>query len=375
MAGVINFFGYIQFLVQSPTKISAPGTGALKWFMRFFGLFVESLELEQVLVTLLGVLLGCREELGSSLGELAGQTAVARLVHQELLVTAGRLLAVESEGLLCVRIESEQIPVTALDSLLHLLLAVLHTALDAVHLAGGVSDDEGRALVSLGLGDSLEGLDLVCAHCDLCNVDVTVGHSDLGERLGLDFLTGSRELSDLTDVGSLGGLSAGVGVNLGVEDEDVDVLTGGENMVDAAEADVVCPTVAAEDPDGLLVEVILLCEDLLGSVAACAVCLDDGEKTLCGLLVVVAVVIGGEVILSGLLELVALSVLSNCFDALLQVVTDLLLAEVDAEAVLSVILEEGVCPCGTLAFLVDGVGRSCSRAAPDGRAAGSVGAE
>ena len=25
MAGVINFFGYIQFLVQSPTKISAPG--------------------------------------------------------------------------------------------------------------------------------------------------------------------------------------------------------------------------------------------------------------------------------------------------------------------------------------------------------------
>ena len=25
MAGVINFFGYIQFLVQSPTTISAPG--------------------------------------------------------------------------------------------------------------------------------------------------------------------------------------------------------------------------------------------------------------------------------------------------------------------------------------------------------------
>ena len=58
---------------------------------------------------------------------------------------------------------------------------------------------------------------------------------------------------------------------------------------------------------------------------------------------------------------------------LLEVVADLLLAEVEAEAVLGVILEQGVCPGGTLAFLVDGVRRGRSRAAPDGAAAGSVG--
>ena len=40
---------------------------------------------------------------------------------------------------------------------------------------------------------------------------------------------------------------------------------------------------------------------------------------------------------------------------------------------LCVILEQGVCPGRTLAFLVDGVRRGCSRAAPDGAAACGVG--
>ena len=79
-------------------------------------------------------------------------------------------------------------------------------------------------MIGLGLGNGLEGLSLVGAHRDLRDVDVAIGHGDLGKALLLGLLTGSRELSDLTDVGSLGGLSAGVGVNLGIEDEDVDIL-------------------------------------------------------------------------------------------------------------------------------------------------------
>ena len=107
-------------------------------------------------------------------------------------------------------------------------------------------------MVGLGLLDGLQRLRGVCAHGDLRDVDIAVGHGDLRQRLGLGLLTGSRKLCDLTDVGSLGSLSAGVGVDLGIEDEDVDVFTGGEDMVDTAEADVVSPAVAAEDPDGLL---------------------------------------------------------------------------------------------------------------------------
>ena len=77
-------------------------------------------------------------------------------------------------------------------------------------------------------------------------------------------LAGGGKLRNLAEVRGLGGLAAGVGVDLGVEDEDVDVLAGGKHVVQAAEADVVGPAVAAEDPDGLLGEVGLVGQDRLG---------------------------------------------------------------------------------------------------------------
>ena len=137
-----------------------------------------------------------------------------------------------------------------------------------MHLAGAVADDEGRAVVGLGLVDGLEGLSRVGAHGNLCHVDVAVAHGNLGQRLLLGHLTGGGELSDLAQVRGLGGLTTGVGVNLGVEDEDVDVVAGSQDVVQATEADVVGPAVAAEDPEGLLGEVSLVGEDRLGSVAA-----------------------------------------------------------------------------------------------------------
>ena len=223
-----------------------------------------------MLVTSLGVGFALGEQTLGALRELAGQAAVAGLVHEELAVAFLRLLAVEREGLLGGRIEAEQVPVAAVDGLLHLALAVGHAALDAVHLAGSVGDDEGRAGIGFRLGDGLDGLRRVGAHGDLGDVNVAVGHGDLRQALGLDLLAGSRELRDLADVGGLGGLSAGVGVNLGVEDEDVHIFTGSEDVVHAAEADVEGPAVAAEDPAALLVEVILLREDLLGHLAGAA---------------------------------------------------------------------------------------------------------
>ena len=37
-------------------------------------------------------------------------------------------------------------------------------------------------LVGFRLRDGLDGLNRVCAHCDLGNIDIAVGHGDLGER-------------------------------------------------------------------------------------------------------------------------------------------------------------------------------------------------
>jgi hypothetical protein len=48
----------------------------------------------------------------------------------------------------------------------------------------------------------------------------------------------------------LGLLAAGVGIDLGVKHEDVDLGVHGDDMVQAAETDVVGPAVAADNPDG-----------------------------------------------------------------------------------------------------------------------------
>jgi hypothetical protein len=43
-------------------------------------------------------------------------------------------------------------------------------------------------------------------------------------------------------------LTAGVGIDLGIEHQDVDVAVLGEDMVEPTGADVVGPAVAADDP-------------------------------------------------------------------------------------------------------------------------------
>ena len=110
-------------------------------------LVVQLLELQQVLIAVHGdLLVACKQRLGA-VGELAGQTAVTGLVHQEGAGSSSSLGSLESTVNLPVSssgVEAEQVPVAALDGLLHLGLAVGHAALDAVHLAGSIADDQGR---------------------------------------------------------------------------------------------------------------------------------------------------------------------------------------------------------------------------------------
>ena len=244
-----------------------------------------------MLVALLGSVFVSLEQHFGAARELAGQTAVAGLVHQELAVSAGRSLGIQRELLgLESRVEAEHIPVTAVHSLLHFLLAVHHAALDGVHLARGIANDQRRAVVSFGFLDGLQGLGLVGAHGDLCHIDIAVAHGDLRKALLLDFLAGYGKLCNLADVGSLGSLAAGVGIHFGIEHEDVDVLVGRQHVVHAAEADIIGPAVASEDPHGLLVQVILVGKDLFDQIAAVAG-LELGNQSLGGSLVGLAVAV------------------------------------------------------------------------------------
>ena len=59
-------------------------------------------------------------------------------------------------------------------------------------------------------------------------------------------------------------LAAGVGIDLGVQDQDVHVAAGCEDVVEAAVADVISPAVAADDPDALLDEVVRHAQQVAG---------------------------------------------------------------------------------------------------------------
>ena len=234
------------------------------------------LHLAQFLVAFVaqfGVALGGDEELFGFLGEGLHQGVVADFAHNEVaeLAPVG-LLRVEVEavlaGLFLGRVEVPQVPVAALDGLLLLVLRAAHTDLDAVVDAGRVADDERRAVVGLGLLDDVEVLGLAGAHGDLRHIDVAVALGNHAEVFLADLLAGGGELGDSTCGGSLRGLSAGVGVHLGVNDDDVHVLAAGQDVVEAAESDVVAPTVAAEDPLALLDEAVTELEELLADVAA-----------------------------------------------------------------------------------------------------------
>ena len=80
-------------------------------------------------------------------------------------------------------------------------------------------------------------------------------------------------------------------------------------MVNAAEADVICPAVAAEDPYGLLGEVILLSKDLLCVLAAAS--LKSSDQRVGSGAVGLAVVIGLQPLLACLNDSLVLAVCND----------------------------------------------------------------
>ena len=174
-------------------------------------------------------------------------------------------------------------------------------------------------------------------------------------------------------------------------------------MVQTAVADIVGPTVAAEDPHGLLGQVFLLAEDISGQRAGGAVAqqgalglqlggvrgelrhggqllhgadalLQGLDVGLGGLGVGGAVVHGVQPRLCGGLQLGTRPLHSDQLAGLVgQILADLVLTGEHTQAVLGVILEQGVAPGGTVAGLVGAVGRRSRGTAPDGGAAGGVG--
>ena len=130
--------------------------------------------------------------------------------------------------------------------------------------------------------------------------------------------------------------------------------------------------VAAEDPEALLGQVLLVLQDLLS--LGRTVSLEGGDQGLGGSIVGLGVGLGLDELVDGSVQSLVLALHGD--NLLDQVLADGLVADLHAEAMLGVVLEQGVDPGGTTAgLLVGGVRADGSGAAPDGGAAGGVGDE
>ncbi len=145
------------------------------------------------------------------------------------------------------RVVAIERPVARRDRLL--LVAHRRGHVDAVGDAGAVGDDQRGAAVRLRLAEGLERLERIGAHGHGGHVDVAVVDGHHAQVLLAHGLAAGGELGHGRPRGRLRRLAAGVRVDLGIEHQDVDVAARGQDVVEAAEADVVGPAVAADDPD------------------------------------------------------------------------------------------------------------------------------
>lgn len=185
-------------------------------------------------------------------------------------------------------------------------------------------------------------------------------------------LAGCGEFGDSANRGGFRSLATGVGVNLGIKHEDVDVLAGGEYVVETAETDVVGCAVAGDNPLRALHDEVLQDHYAVAYVAAaCLAERNDGFEYLAGGFCAVAVVepfpgllfdfCGAAVAGEGLLH--------EAFEAELH----LLVGDGHAQTELGEVLEERVGPCGAVTAEVGGVGGGGHGAGVDRGAAGGVG--
>ena len=268
----------------------------------------------------------------------------------------------------------------------------------------------------LGLADGLEGLCVVGAHGNLSDIDVAVGGGNHAEVLLADALALSSELSDGAERRCLGSLTAGVGIDLGVKYEDVDIFARSDDVVETAVADVVGGTVAADDPltalgqmslafkefalqrasaagaDGTACSLGILgflqllsshfgtielnaltLPELDGSIDGQNGLLESCHKFIGGLAVSGRVFVGVEPFLSGLAHPVESGGLDQFLGLLAQDATHLLVAKLHTKTELAEVLEQGVVEAGTLALLVLRIRCGGNGSGVDGGAARSVG--
>ena len=220
-----------------------------------------------------------------------------------------------------------------------------------------VSNNQGRSRISFRLCDSLNGLVVISTHGNLCYIYITIAHCNTSQVFLLHFFTAGCKLCYSTGRGSLGSLSACIGIYFGVEYHNVDIFSAGEDMIHTAESDIICPSVTAEYPLGFLGKEVFVFNDILAYAAV--LCFQYRYQLIGCRSVGHAAVVGIQVFLACRLNSFVPGIGKYLFNLSFQPASDCVLCKQHTHTELSVIFEQGVVPSGSLAGSVYGI--RCTR--------------
>ena len=228
----------------------------------------------------------------------------------------------------------------------------------------------------LRLLDRLDELVGVGTHGALRHVHVVVGHHQHTKVFLLGLFAAGLELRHRADGRGLGGLSAGVGVHLGIHQQHVHILAHGEHVIQTAVADVIRPAVAAVHPHGLFGHILLALEDLVhdglllgGELGA----LQQGYQRFGGGGGGVQILVGLQPLGDGRLNGGVLRQSVQLLDVAGDTLAQLLDRQTHTVGELGVVFKQGVGPCHALALGVLAVRDAGHGRAPCLGAAGGVG--
>src|SRR4030042_5749583 len=130
-----------------------------------------------------------------------------------------------------------------------------------------ISDNEGWAWVTFGLYKGFYGLVWICAYGDLCDVDIALYHSQEAEVFFRSGFSRRGKLCHGRSRRCLRHLSACIGVDLRIQNEQVDVDSTCQDVVQTSVPNIVSPSVTSKTPDRFAYKIVRYPQQLFAVIA------------------------------------------------------------------------------------------------------------
>ena len=168
----------------------------------------------------------------------------------------------------------------------------------------------------------------------------------------------------------LRGLAARVGVNFGIEDKNIDIIAGSEDVIQSAVTDIVSPAVTTKDPLGTFNEELFVVVD--GLSLSLPLLFQLGAELRAFQRSRLPSPTSALAIQSSIAAFRSALTESNGFHFLSQAFTNGFDTEIHTQTIFSIVFEQGVSPGRTMTLMVLGVRHGRSGSTPNGGAARSV---